>query len=281
MKTRPTVFLLAVIFLGMIVSSGFTQDLDLVKLATPDPAHFTTQYATENLDELINPLLDLFGFYSGGGMAYTADIHGMGGFDIGVRLVTMMVKDDQKPPIPWPKTPEYTEGIFRDVTLMPLPILQASLGLPGNVEATGRFFTYPIGEGESKGNITLIGLGVKYGLLQQMALPKVAITAAYHYLTVPSDFDFGNVSCISGGVIASYGLIPIIDIYGGIGIDYNSFKIDLTIPGLGDVTKEYNKQNMRYNVGLKISPFPLLYLNADYVFGEVQGFNVGLGVSFR
>lgn len=285
MKTKLIVCFLTAIFMIALVSTGFTQNLNLADLAKPDQAHLETQYAQANLDELIDPLLDLFGFYSGGGLAHTADIHGLGGFDIGVRLVTMMVKDEQKPPIPWPQNPadpKYTQGIFEGMTLMPLPLLQASLGLPGNIEATGRFFTYPIGEGETKGNITLIGLGVKYGLLQQMMLPKVAIVAAYHYLTVPSDFDFGNVSCISGGVIASYGIIPIVDIYGGIGIDYNKFQVDLQLPEpIGKVSKSFTKQNMRYNLGLKVSPIPLLYIHADYNFGPVQGFNVGLGVSFR
>jgi len=274
-----------IMVIGLLVfglnTSVFSQDLDLATLALPPADKMERAYAIQNLDELIEPLLDLFGFYSGGGLYHTAGIHGFAGFDIGLRVVTMMVKDDQKPPIPWPSNDELQGGVFRDITLMPLPLLQASVGLPGNVEATGRFFTYPIGEAPKDGNITLIGLGLKYGLLQNMVLPRVSVVAAYHYLIVPDEFDFGNISCFSGAVLVSKGFM-IFDVYGGIGIDYNKLAVDLKLPDpIGEVKKEYTKQNMRYNLGLKIKPIPLVYIHADYNFGHAQGFNVGLGVSFR
>ena len=286
MKFKSSVFLLISLLVLGFTALVFSQDMNLENMVLPpnyasQPPEQATAQATANLDEVVEPLLDLFGFYSGGGLYHTADIHGLLGFDVGIRLVTMMVKNDQKPDLPFPNSDELNGGVFRDMTLMPLPLLQASVGLPGNIEATGRFFTYPMGEDEKEGNITLIGLGVKYGLLQNMMLPRVAIVAAYHYLTVPDEFDFGNVSSFSGAVVVSKGF-AIIDFYGGIGIDYNKFEVDFELPPpIGKVTKDYTKQNMRYNLGVKIKPFPLLFIHADYNFGNVQGFNVGLGVNFR
>ena len=279
MKSKSFIFLLIGLLVLGFTATVFSQDMNISKqVYSPG---MTEPQTVQNLDELIDPLLDLFGFYSGGGLYHSADIHGLFGFDVGVRLVTMMVKDDQKPDLPFPTSDELNGGVFRDMTLMPLPLLQASVGLPGNIEATGRFFTYPMGEGEKEGNITLIGLGVKYGILQNILLPRVAIVAAYHYLTVPDEFDFGNVSSFSGAVIVSKGF-AIVDFYGGIGIDYNKFEVDFQLQDLiEDVSKEYTKQNMRYNLGVKIKPFPLLFIHADYNFGNVQGFNVGLGVNFR
>ncbi|OQX88513.1 hypothetical protein B6D60_02075 [candidate division KSB1 bacterium 4484_87] len=287
MKRNSFSLILALLFLVSFAPLNFAQDLDLEEMVLPPdysskPPEEAQMETQSNLDEVIGPLLDLFGFYSGGGLYHTADIHGTGGFDVGLRVITMMVKDDQKPPLPFPQDESLNGGVFRDMTLMPLPVLQASLGLPGNVEATGRFFTYPMGDGDKKGNITLIGVGFKYGLLQNMLLPRVAIVGAYHYLTVPDDFDFGNVSSISGAVVVSKGFLGILEAYGSVGIDYNKFEVDLTLPDpIGKVTKDYTNQNLRYNVGLKISPFPLLYIHADYNFGKVQGFNLGAGVSFR
>ncbi|MBL7093440.1 hypothetical protein ISS22_05650 [candidate division KSB1 bacterium] len=288
MKVKLGSFLLASLLVLSFNAVVFSQDMNLENMVLPPdysamPQEQATTQATTNLDEVIDPLLDLFGFYTGGGLYHTADIHGLGGFDIGVRLVTMVVKDDQKPDLPFPENTEYQYdgGIFRDVSFMPLPLLQASVGLPGNLEATGRFFTYPMGEGEKQGNITLIGVGLKYGIIQNMLLPRVAITAAYHYLSVPDEFDFGKVSSFSGALLASKDF-AFIEIYGGVGIDYNKLEVDLTLPDpIGNVTKDYTKQNMRYNLGLKIKPFPLLFIHADYNFGDVQGFNAGLGVSFR
>ena len=281
MKFKSSVFVLIGLLVLGFTAVVFSQDMNISKqVYSPG---MTEPQTVQNLDELIDPLLDLFGFYSGGGLYHTADIHGLLGFDVGIRLVTMMVKDDQKPDLPFPENTnyKYDGGIFRDMTLMPLPLLQASVGLPGNIEATGRLFTYPMGEAEKEGNITLIGLGVKYGLLQNMMLPRVAIVAAYHYLTVPDEFDFGNVSCISGALVVSKGF-PFVDLYGGIGIDYNKFEVEFQLPDpIGKVKKDYTKRNMRYNLGVKIKPFPLLFIHADYNFGNVQGFNVGLGVNFR
>jgi hypothetical protein len=260
-----------------------SQDFDLVKMIMPAPEQLTQENAMANLDEAIDPLLDLFGFYTGGGLYHSAKTHGLGGFDVGVRVITMMISDDQQPDLPFPQSPDFKPaqgGVFRGMEVMPLPLLHVSVGLPGNLEATGRFFTYPIGEGEDEGNITLIGLGVKYGLLQNMLLPRVAIVAAYHYLNVPEEFDFGSVNSINTALIVSKGF-PFIDIYGGVGVDINNLEVELELPGLGPVSKKYDKTNFRGNLGVKIKPFPLLFIHFDYNFGGVQGFNAGLGLSFR
>jgi len=272
------IFLLVVGFAG----SAMAQDLDLVNMIMPpDPtATDAEEQAIENLDTAVGPLLDLFGFYTGGGLYHSAKVHGLGGFDVGVRVLTMMITEDQKPDLPYPSTSSVNGGVFKNMDLIALPVLQVSVGLPGSLEATGRFFTYPIGEGEDEGNITLIGLGVKYGLIQNMLLPRVAVIATYHYLNVPEEFDFGSVNSISAALIASKGF-PFIDFYGGLGVDFNKLEVDLEIPGLGPIVKRYEKTNFRGNLGIKIKPIPFVFIHADYNFGGIQGFNAGLGINFR
>jgi len=287
MKIKYASILVALILSVGLNGLAISQDFDLVSMISPpenitDPEKAKSQ-AIKNLDEAIDPLLDLFGFYTGGGLYHSAKVHGLGGFDVGIRIITMMISEDQKPDLPYPQYEGFKPaqgGVFRNIELMPLPVLQVSVGLPGNVEATGRFFTYPIGEDEKEGNITLIGLGVKYGLLQNMVLPKVSIVGAYHFLNVPEEFDFGSVSSLSAALVVSKGF-PFIDIYGGLGVDFNKLEVDLELPGLGPVTKKYEKSNFRGNLGFKFKPIPLLFIHADYNFGGVQGFNVGLGLSFR
>ncbi|HEX9974477.1 MAG TPA: DUF6588 family protein [bacterium] len=281
MKIKLGLTVVALVFVWSAASFG--QDLDIANLILPPntASPNATDQATQNLDEVIDPLLDLFGFYTGGGLYHSGKVHGLGGFDVGVRVITMMISEDQKPDLPFPSSNAVNGGVFRGMELMPLPLLQVSLGLPGNLEATGRFFTYPLGEDEKEGNITLIGLGVKYGLLQNMLLPRVAVVAAYHYLNVPEEFDFGSVNSISAALIVSKGF-PFIDLYGGIGVDRNTLEVDLTLPPpLGPVSKKYEKSNFRGNLGFKLKPFPLLFIHVDYNFGSVQGFNAGLGLSFR
>ena len=124
----------------------------------------------------------------------------------------------------------------------------------------------------------LIGLGAKYGILQNFALPKVAVVAAYHYLTLPDEFDFGSVNNISGALVVSKGF-PFITVYGAVGVDYSTLAIDLPDP-IED-PDPYSKTNFRGNVGLKLSPIPLVYINLDYNFGAVEGLTAGLGISIR
>jgi hypothetical protein len=281
MKNNFVSFL--VILLVMFCGAGvlMSQDFDLEGMVLPPDvldAKARSQ-AISNLDTAVAPLLDLFGFYTGGGLYHSAKTHSLGGFDVGIRVITMMVSEDQKPVLPYSNS-EAQGGIFRDVELVALPLLQVSVGLPGNLEAMGRFFTLPIGEGEDEGNITLIGLGVKYGLLQNILLPRVAVVATYHYLSVPEKFDFGSANNISAALVVSKGF-PIIDLYGGLGVDFTTLEIDLEIPGLDPISEKYQKTNFRGNLGIKVKPIPLLFIHADYNFGGVQGFNVGLGLSFR
>lgn len=286
MKINYAAIFMVLLLMVCWTNSLMSQDFDLEEMVLPPDVSSTEakSQVTSNLDDAIAPLLDLFGFYTGGGLYHSANTHGLGGFDVGVRVVTMMVSEDQKPDLPFPRYEGFKPaqgGVFRDVELMPLPLLQVSVGLPGNLEAMGRFFTYPVGEGEDEGNITLIGLGVKYGLIQNMLLPRVAVVATYHYLNVPEAFDFGSANNISAALIVSKGF-AIVDVYGGLGYDYTTLAIDLEFPDpIGPVKKEYDKGNFRGNLGLKIKPFPLLFIHADYNFGGVQGFNVGLGVNFR
>lgn len=280
MRIKLGLIVIGLMFAWSAASIG--QDLDLANMVLPpDPTSpEATSQAKQNLDEVIDPLLDLFGFYTGGGLYHSGKIHGLGGFDVGVRIVTMMVSEDQKPDLPYPSNTSVNGGVFKGMELVPLPLLQVSVGLPGNLEATGRFFTYPLGEDEKEGNVTLIGLGLKYGLLQSMLLPKVAVIAAYHYLNVPEEFDFGSVSNISAALVVSQGF-PFIDVYGGVGVDFNKLDVDLDLPPIGPIKDTYEKTNFRGNVGLKLKPFPLLFIHVDYNFGSVQGFNAGLGLSFR
>lgn len=287
MKINRVLFL--VVLFVMFCGTGvlMSQDFDLEDMVLPPPDVMAPEAKSQlisNLDDAIAPLLDFFGFYTGGSLYHSAKTHGLGGFDVGVRVITMMVAEDQKPDLPFPQYSGFEPaqgGIFREVELMPLPLLQVSVGLPGNLEAMGRFFTYPIGEGEDEGNITLIGLGVKYGLIQNVLLPRVAVVASYHYLNVPKEFDFGSANDISAALVVSKGF-AIVDVYGGLGYDYTTLSIDLDFPDpIGPVKKEYNRGNFRGNVGFKLKPIPLLFIHADYNFGGVQGFNVGLGLSFR
>ena len=276
------IIILSLIFTQLSLAQGKIK-FDMEKFWAPIPDEgvdaMTPQEietANQNLEDAVEPILDMFGFLSGGGLYNTAKMHGILGFDIGVKLTAMIVSDDQQPPIPIDDA-DLQNGPLGEENIIPIPMLHAGVGLFDNFEVIGRFFTFPMGEGTAEGNITLIGIGAKYGLLQNLALPKIAIVASYHYLTVPESFDFGNINNTSAALIASY-KIPLVTLYGGIGIDYTKLKIDFDL--LPEPLK-FNKTNYRGNIGLKLSPIPIFYINLDYNFLDVQGFSAGAGINIR
>jgi len=284
MKIKTALVLLVISLFAIWCGTAFGQDYKLSEIIIPPISPDNPEYETqvnENLDTAVDPLLDFLGFYTGGGLYHTAKTHGLGGFDVGLRVVTMMVSDDQKPILPNadPNIPGAYGGLFKDFNLYALPLLQVSIGLPGNLDAMARFFSAEVGGGDAKGRYTLIGLGAKYGLIQNIALPRVSLIGMYHYLDTDANFDFGKVHSINAAAIISKGIL-FFDIYGGLGFDYNTIEVNLELPGLGPVVKKYNKSNFRGDVGVKIKPIPLLFIHVDYSFGKVQGFNVGLGLNF-
>jgi len=284
MKKKLLVLVLMFMFALVFTPGTFAGDdleLNMENFWGPIPPGQTYQdmtpeqimMANQNMNDAVDPVLDMFGFLAGGGLYNSGDVHGIAGFDVGVKLTAMQVADDQLPFLP-DLSSNYQYGPLQGQSVIPLPMLHAGVGLFGNFEVLGRFFSYPMGD---EGNLTLIGIGAKYGLLQNFALPKVAVVAAYHYLTLPDEYDFASVNSMSAAVVVSKGF-PIISVYGGLGLDHVNLEIDLDpIP----YKEKFNKTNFRGNVGLKLTPFPFLFINLDYNFGAVEGLSMGAGLSIR
>lgn len=233
-----------------------------------------------DVEDAVGAALKFFGSVVGGGFFHTADLHSAGGFDVGIRGVIANVPEDFK-----------TLPVFSEQDFVGLAFLHGSVGLPGNFELFGRFFYFPLGDGQdvsltppradSRGGVTLIGGGLKYGLVQLPGLPKVLVMGAYHALLVPSEFDFGTVGTLSLKAVASYSL-PILTVYLGGGIDFTRLELDADLPFFPDLAGESFTENQpHFTVGAKVTPFPLLHVNGSYTFSEFKSFDLGIGVSFR
>lgn len=239
------------------------------------------EQAAKDLEDNVTPLLRVFGFYSGGGLFHTAKTHGVLGLDVGLRVITIKVGDDLK--TEWTGNTGKKGGPLGDQDLIGLPMLHASLGLPMNLEATARIFSYPIGEtseGESS-NFTLVGIGLKYGLVQNMLFPRVMIMGSYHQLVVPEEFDFANISTFSVDLVISKGIPMLATFYGGVGVDNSKMKVEFDINGNKYEDDFTTGAMFRGVVGIKLDFIPFMYLNVDYNFGKNQGVNLGLGLSIR
>jgi hypothetical protein len=233
--------------------------------------------AKENLDANVEPLLELFGFYTGGGMYNTAKTHSILGVDVGVKAIMMVISDDAK--TDWAGAGGVKGGPLGDYKAVPLPVFQAGVGLGSSLELMGRFFSAPIAESNGKKeNITLLGVGLKYGVIQSMVLPRVSLIAAYHKLSVPVEYDFGDVSSISLDLVVSKGIPFLATFYGGIGIDKSNMTVK--IKQISE-SFDYSASQFRGVVGVKFDFIPLAYANVDYNFGAHQGLTLGLGLSLR
>jgi len=229
-----------------------------------------------DFDKQIESIVKLFSSLVGSGFVNTASLHNIGGLDVGLRAVITAIPDEFKD-IFQDNVPNVKDPLSGTDTV-PFPFLHASLGLPGNLEITGKFFTVAVAD-RPDGNVTLLGGALKYGLLRGNAgLPAITLLGGYQTVIVPNDYAFGNVSTFSLKGYISKGFL-IATVYGGGGIDRTRLKLD--IPDFPDLNKVYEVTYPSFTVGATITPFPLVKVNADYNHGELKTITVGVGVSIR
>jgi len=235
------------------------------------------QIQQNDFDEQIESILKYFSSLVGTGFVHTAALHQIAGFDVGLRGVITVVPDELKNIVP-KGTPNVTDPLTGHNDAIPVPFLHASLGLPGNLEIMGKFFTVSVAD-KPGSNVTLLGGALKYGLLQgNIALPAITLLGGFQTLIVPDEYAFGNVSTFSLKGYISKGF-TIATVYGGLGLDFTRLKLD--IPGFPDLNKTYDVTYPNGVVGLTITPFPLVRVNADYNFGALKNISLGIGVSLR
>jgi hypothetical protein len=236
-----------------------------------------TNRADDDFDEQIESIVKLFSSLVGSGFVNTASLHNIAGVDVGLRGVITAIPDEFKSIVPDDIKRKYgvTDPLTGEKTV-PLPFLHASLGLPANFEVMAKFITFKVTD-KPDGNITLLGGALKYGLVSgNMGVPAITLLGGYQTIIVPDEYAFGNVSTYSLKGYISKGFV-IATVYAGGGIDHTRLKID--IPGL--ITRSYDVTYPSGTVGLTITPFPLVKVNADYNFGELKNIAVGVGISIR
>ena len=239
----------------------------------------------QDVEVAVDGILKFFGAVVGGGLYHTADLHSVGGVDIGFRGVVASVPDEFE-----------AVPVFLDENRVGLAFLHGSVGLPGNLEVMGRFFYQPLGAdqntvltppraADSRGGVTLIGAGLKYGLLQMPGAPKVTLIGAYHALFVPEEFDFGTVGTASLKAVASYSLpfLPIAGVYASVGVDHTRLSLDEDIDLFTDALggESFSTTETSYGIGATVRPFPLIIVNGALGFGEFNSFDLGFAISFR
>ncbi|MCA9742032.1 hypothetical protein KC734_10860 [candidate division KSB1 bacterium] len=237
-------------------------------------------YNTADLSDVVDPIMKFFGTIGGAGFVNTAKLHNFGGFDISARVVGVMIPDEYSGIAGL--VPDQSGALtspFKNENLLAFPFLTASVGLFGNLEVMARLFHYPLGDDPLRGGVTLLGGGLKYGLVQTGLIPKITIIGAYQALMVPDEFDFGTVKIASLKAFASKDFL-IFTVYGGGGVDKTYLTVDFA--GLpADFNGDYNATNSHGTVGFGATVFPFVKVNGEYNFGTFNSFTLGASVSIR
>jgi hypothetical protein len=150
---------------------------------------------------------------------------------------------------------------------IPAPRLHVQKGLPFNIDVGAMYVKVP------NSNIKIWGLEAKYAFLEgSVATPAISIRGSYSKLQGVDDLTMDTKSLdllISKGFLmfTPYAGVSMVKIHGS----ETSDKVALNT---------VNETDTRLLLGLQVSPFPLLIINAEASFGDVTQYALKLGMRF-
>ncbi|RJP80929.1 MAG: hypothetical protein C4524_02775 [Candidatus Zixiibacteriota bacterium] len=263
--------------------------------------------ATTVTDSIFGAFSEIFHTGVTGGQFHTAATHKALGFDLGVRTMLVMIP-----------TGESAAFDTAEISMFPVPVAQASVGLPYELEVMARGF----GVKFEDASVSLFGIGVKKNFKSFIPIPMfpdISAMVSYHkfkatYTTFTANdvrmalgeqpiqeydatFDAGNLmnsTHWSIDIIASKRfsfLIMSIQPYLGVGYDASTIKYEWSLTETTPVVPNFalpmvvsgeNKASgARLTMGLDFSPFPFVHIFGDYNIGKFNQATVGLAVSVR
>ena len=291
-----------------------------------------TEDAKSLIEAYISPLGNSLGAALNNGWYNTAKPHSLGGFDITITANIVMVPADAKTfninksnggtftvDPDNPETPTIlgsgngTQVTYSgasddfslkglDLSYIPLPMLQAGVGLIKGTELDFRYMPeLKIG---SAGKVGLFGLGLKHDILQWLPIvDKIPIDFSIQagYTKLSSEIELIDptatispqanldVSATTVNLILSKKLLMFTPY---LGLGYNSTKTTFNVEGnynvagleidVSDLTKIdfESKNNFRANIGFRFN-IAVLALQANYTFSEYPTATLGAGISLR
>jgi len=212
----------------------------------------------------LNNLAKDLGALLGGGSYHEGKSLGFPGFDIGIQVPTKSVSND--------------DSIVQKagVSSIALPIVQAEIGLPANIDLIGRYTSYL--------NATLTGFGLRYGLFKPSipGMPSVSVQAVMTNLAVASGDNKFKASTTGVNAIISFDHLPVITPYAGVGFDSTDVEPDsssLIKPAVSSFKGTASGTRIEAGINLTLFPFTYLKLGAAMAGGSTDA-TAGIGVSF-
>lgn len=246
----------------------------------------------EIIDKQADGVMKFFSSVARAGYVNTADIHSVLGFDVGLKLAGGIIPDEFR------ELQELIPGLkyeFSENKVTALPFLTANLAVFPNFELMARI-AYDFREGGPSGQTTLVGGGVKYGILQQPLLPKIVVIGTFHTLFNPEggelpaqDDPFNPTNLIDKlNIFSAKAYISkdfaILTLYGGGGVDRTHLDVAIPpiVPGLPDgFEKDYNTTEWHLTAGATATIFPFVRVNGEFNVGPFKSLALGAIISVR
>jgi hypothetical protein len=185
---------------------------------------------------------------------------GITGFDVSVEMVVTDINDQE----------QYWQKLIDDndpYSFLAVPRLHIQKGLPFNIDVGAMYLAVP------NSNIKLWGIEAKYAILEgSMVTPAVSVRASYSQLLGVDDVDLNTQSL---DLLVSKGFLMFTP-YGGVSMIRVNGSENSEIVTLGDV----NETSYRGLLGIQFSPLPLLIINGEISFGDIEQYGLKIGFRF-
>ena len=249
----------------------------------------------DHVESYMQPFATALGTAINTGLYHTAKIHGLPGFDFGIRAMFIPIPDEaltyRAPTIidsvdastvfgPATAVSVYPPGL--DIGGVPFAVFHFSVGLPMGTELNLRYLpSFETNDDIPK--IELLGFGLSHSIDQYFPLPiplLPQLSAGFMYQTFKvEDLIESTHTAFSLRLSKS---VPLLTVY--VGAQFESSKMDLTFQaeGIGlPKTEELEGENdIRFTGGFRFTIFPFIGINADYSAGKYNAVNIGLNFSF-
>ncbi|MBC8266589.1 MAG: hypothetical protein H8E84_06435 [Flavobacteriales bacterium] len=280
------------------------------------------------IEAYFTPMAESFGAGLNNGWYNTAKPHSLGGFDLTFTLNTVIIPNSaetfnieeaggdvftsteseastifgssDKTAMTYTNSSTNTSANFDmpgglKTPAMPLPMIQAGIGLIKNTAIDVRFM--PMMNVGKSINVNLFGIGVKHDLLQWIpgigdAIP-MSLSIQGGYTSLNTELEISGQKVALSTKATTFNLVAskkLLMVTGYAGIGYNSsttsFSADTEFELNGikfdnKIEMDFeSKNNLRANVGLRFN-ITVVTIQADYTFSEYPTATVGLGVSLR
>lgn len=222
----------------------------------------------------LQPLADASGLLASSGTYFTGKSHGLVGFDIGLRIPTVMLASgDQLGILDEDVTP---------VSALAVPILVANKGLPKGFQVGARAMKLELSK--DVGDLTLYGASLRWEANEvfhiPFVMPRMALQANWSQVKVGESL---TTDGLTFDLIVSKKL-AILEPYGGYstGTLNSVFEYEF-VPVEGQpgtpIKEELDASVGRLSLGLNVTPLPTLRVNAEYGMGDFNTLTFGLILS--